>query len=127
MAVKEAVFPFAAPGVDLLLGPEMKSTGEGDGHGSRLRRGFRQVAARSGYRAARQGHGVRLDARRDLPRSTLPGACANWASMLPATRGTAAALEAAGIAVTPSKRCTRPTARRRHDQERRGRHADQHH
>ena len=29
MAVKEAIFPFARfPGVDLLLGPEMKSTGE---------------------------------------------------------------------------------------------------
>ena len=29
VAVKEAVFPFARfPGVDLILGPEMKSTGE---------------------------------------------------------------------------------------------------
>ena len=32
VAIKEAVFPFARfPGVDLLLGPEMKSTGRGDG------------------------------------------------------------------------------------------------
>ncbi len=29
MAVKESVFPFARfPGVDVILGPEMKSTGE---------------------------------------------------------------------------------------------------
>ena len=41
IAVKEAVFPFARfPGVDVLLGPEMKSTGEVMG----LDRDFGRVA-----------------------------------------------------------------------------------
>jgi hypothetical protein len=43
IAVKEAVFPFARfPGVDILLGPEMKSTGEVMGLDTRFRAGLRQ-------------------------------------------------------------------------------------
>ena len=45
--VKEAVFPFARfPGVDLLLGPEMRSTGEVMGIDRDLRRRLRQEPAR---------------------------------------------------------------------------------
>jgi carbamoylphosphate synthase large subunit len=45
-SVKEAVFPFVKfPGVDTILGPEMKSTGEVMGSGQDLRRGLRQVAS----------------------------------------------------------------------------------
>ena len=47
VAVKEAVFPFARfPGVDVILGPEMKSTGGGDGSRSGLRAGLREGPAR---------------------------------------------------------------------------------
>ncbi len=59
ISVKEAVFPFARfPGVDPLLGPEMRSTGEVMGVGQDVRRGAVQVAARRGLAAAAQGHGV---------------------------------------------------------------------
>ena len=55
VAVKEAVFPFARfPGVDILLGPEMRSTGEVMG----LDRDFAMA-----YAKAQLGAGV------DLPRS----------------------------------------------------------
>jgi carbamoyl-phosphate synthase large subunit len=47
-AVKEAVFPFNKfPGVDPILGPEMKSTGEVMGHRCYFCRGVCQVAAGS--------------------------------------------------------------------------------
>ena len=46
IAVKEAVFPFARfPGVDPVLSPEMKSTGEVMGIDLRFRHGLRQIAA----------------------------------------------------------------------------------
>ncbi len=47
ISIKESVFPFTKfPGVDSLLGPEMKSTGEVMGIDYRVRQGFRQGAAR---------------------------------------------------------------------------------
>ena len=47
-SVKEAVFPFNKfPGVDVLLGPEMKSTGRGDGYRWRFRMGLRKVSSGS--------------------------------------------------------------------------------
>ena len=47
VAVKEAVFPFVKfPGVDTLLGPEMKSHRRGDGHRRRLRARVREGADR---------------------------------------------------------------------------------
>ena len=43
VSVKESVFPFAKfPGVDIVLGPEMRSTGEVMGIDTRLRRRVRQ-------------------------------------------------------------------------------------
>ena len=54
VAVKEAVFPFARfPGVDIILGPEMKSTGEVMGLDSRFRPRLRQVPARRRRAACR--------------------------------------------------------------------------
>jgi carbamoyl-phosphate synthase large subunit len=54
--VKEAVFPFVKfPGVDTVLGPEMKSTGEVMGVGESLRRGLR--ARRPRLRGRQQGQG----------------------------------------------------------------------
>jgi carbamoyl-phosphate synthase large subunit len=62
VAVKEAVFPFARfPGVDIILGPEMKSTGEVMGLDSnfaaRLPEERRWAPA---WSPARQRHGLRL-------------------------------------------------------------------
>ena len=49
VAVKEAVFPFARfPGVDLILGPEMKSTGEVMGLDSDFGRAFAKSQLGSG-------------------------------------------------------------------------------
>ena len=51
IAVKEAVFPFARfPGVDPVLSPEMKSTGEVMGIDRDFADRLRQVAARRGHR-----------------------------------------------------------------------------
>ena len=56
VAVKEAVFPFSKlPGVDLLLGPEMRSTGEVMGIADCVRHGVRQGAGRGRRRAAARG------------------------------------------------------------------------
>ena len=64
IGVKEAVFPFARfPGVDTVLGPEMKSTGEVMGLDDELRDRLRQVAARRRHTGAALRHGVRLGAR----------------------------------------------------------------
>src|SRR6202034_1473106 len=49
VAVKEAVFPFARfPGVDLILGPEMKSTGEVMGLDADFGRAFAKSHAGGG-------------------------------------------------------------------------------
>ena len=65
IAVKEAVFPFNRfPGVDTVLGPEMKSTGEVIGLDTDYADGLRQVAARRRLQGAARGHGVHLGARR---------------------------------------------------------------
>ncbi|WP_143895059.1 carbamoyl-phosphate synthase large subunit [Tepidimonas sediminis] len=102
-SVKEAVFPFVKfPGVDTILGPEMKSTGEVMGVG----RTFGEAFVKS-----QLGAGVRLphptDAVRRIFLSVKPGDKArvvpiarDLAAMgfeLVATRGTAAAIQAAGI------------------------------
>ncbi|MCX8004808.1 MAG: carbamoyl-phosphate synthase large subunit, partial [Burkholderiaceae bacterium] len=102
-SVKEAVFPFVKfPGVDTILGPEMKSTGEVMGVG----RSFGEAFVKS-----QLGAGVRLprptDAVRKIFLSVKPGDKArvvpiarDLAAMgfeLVATRGTAAAIQAAGI------------------------------
>ena len=60
VAVKEAVFPFSKlPGVDLILGPEMRSTGEVMGIADSLRDGVRQGAGQRRTGAAARGRGLR--------------------------------------------------------------------
>ena len=55
------MFPFARfPGVDTVLGPEMKSTGEVMGLDTVVRDRLRQEPDRRRRQAAAQGHGVRL-------------------------------------------------------------------
>ncbi len=63
VAVKEAVFPFARfPGVDILLGPEMKSTGEVMGIDSDFARAFAKSQAGAGTQLPTEG-GVFLSVR----------------------------------------------------------------
>ncbi len=101
-AVKEAVFPFARfPGVDTLLGPEMKSTGEVMG----IDRDFGRAFAKSQLGAGAvlpQAGSVFISVRDPDKPAVVPLAqrlIALGFSVL-ATRGTAALLEEAGVAVT---------------------------
>jgi carbamoyl-phosphate synthase large subunit len=56
VAVKEAVFPFARfPGVDVVLGPEMKSTGEVMGLDSDFARAFLKAQLGAGVALPREG------------------------------------------------------------------------
>ncbi|WP_404383705.1 carbamoyl-phosphate synthase large subunit [Caenispirillum salinarum] len=56
VAVKEAVFPFARfPGVDIVLGPEMKSTGEVMGIDTDFKRAFAKSQIGAGVRLPLQG------------------------------------------------------------------------
>ena len=100
-SVKEAVFPFVKfPGVDTLLGPEMKSTGEvmGVGHSfgeafvkSQLGAGVRLPSGGTVFISVRQG---------DKPRAVqIARELHDLGFKLVATRGTAAAITAAAIPV----------------------------
>jgi carbamoyl-phosphate synthase large subunit len=101
VAVKEAVFPFARfPGVDLLLGPEMKSTGEVMG----LDRDFGAAFAKSQLAAGNHlpdSGTVFISVRdRDKPAMVELGRLLRKHGYeLIATRGTAVALAAAGLEV----------------------------
>jgi carbamoyl-phosphate synthase large subunit len=101
VAVKEAVFPFARfPGVDLLLGPEMKSTGEVMG----LDRDFGAAFAKSQLAAGNQLPEtgiVFISVRdRDKPAMVVLGRLLlAHGYQLIASRGTAAHLQAAGLEV----------------------------
>jgi carbamoyl-phosphate synthase large subunit len=56
LSVKESVFPFSRfPGVDILLGPEMKSTGEVMGIGNDFGLAFAKAQAASGYELPTEG------------------------------------------------------------------------
>ena len=64
VAVKEAVFPFARfPGVDTILGPEMRSTGEVMGIDRDYAMAFAKSQLGAGNMLPLEGHGVRLGAR----------------------------------------------------------------
>jgi carbamoyl-phosphate synthase large subunit len=100
-SVKEAVFPFIKfPGVDTILGPEMKSTGEVMGVGHTFAEAFVKSQLGAGVRLPKGGKAflsVRNEDKEkliDIAR-TLTG----LGFSLVATRGTAAALEAAGLKV----------------------------
>ena len=98
-SVKEAVFPFLKfPGVDPILGPEMKSTGEVMGIGACFGEAYAKAQLAAGVTIPRGGcafvsvrdvdKDVAVEVGRDLVRR---GFC------LIATHGTADALEAAGL------------------------------
>jgi carbamoyl-phosphate synthase large subunit len=102
VAVKEAVFPFARfPGVDLILGPEMKSTGEVMGLDADFGRAFAKAQLGVGIELPQQG--AVFVSVRDGDKAALVEPCrqlAEWGFELIATRGTAATLAESGLAVT---------------------------
>jgi carbamoyl-phosphate synthase large subunit len=99
-AVKEAVFPFVKfPGVDPLLGPEMKSTGEVMGVGRSFGEAFAKAQLGAGERLPRSGRvfiSVRGADKDDAVQ--VAGELSRLGFTLVATSGTAAAISAAGIA-----------------------------
>jgi carbamoyl-phosphate synthase large subunit len=102
VAVKEAVFPFARfPGVDLILGPEMKSTGEVMGLDRDFGRAFAKSQLGSGNILPLQG--CVFVSVRDRDKTALIEPCRRLVDMgfsLVATHGTAARLAAAGLPVS---------------------------
>jgi carbamoyl-phosphate synthase large subunit len=101
VAVKEAVFPFARfPGVDLILGPEMKSTGEVMGLDTDFGRAFAKSQLGSGVDLPLQGTVFVSVRDRDKPAMVQP--CRRLVEMgftLLATAGTGERLREAGLPV----------------------------
>ena len=102
-SVKEAVFPFIKfPGVDTILGPEMKSTGEVMGVGESFAEAFVKSQLASSVRLPEQGKVFLSVKESDKPRIIdTARLLVELGFALVATRGTAATLAAAGIPVTP--------------------------
>jgi carbamoyl-phosphate synthase large subunit len=100
-SVKEAVFPFIKfPGVDTILGPEMKSTGEVMGVGESFAEAFLKSQLAAGVRLPKSGNVFVSVKNPDKSRvldvaRTLEG----LGFTLVATKGTAAALAEAGLPV----------------------------
>ncbi len=98
-SVKEAVFPFVKfPGVDPLLGPEMKSTGEVMGIGRSFGEAFAKAQMGAGEHLPRSGR-VFISVR-DADKDDAVQVARELVKLgftLVATRGTAAAISAAGI------------------------------
>jgi carbamoyl-phosphate synthase large subunit len=100
-SVKEAVFPFIKfPGVDTILGPEMKSTGEVMGVGDTFAEAFVKSQLAAGVKLPKDGKvfiSVRDEDKTgvvEIARSLM-----QLGFSLRATRGTAAVISDAGIAV----------------------------
>jgi len=104
-SVKEAVFPFARfPGVDTILGPEMKSTGEVMGVGRSFGEAFVKSQLAAGVRLPREGGGRAFVSVRDGDKLAAVSVARDLLELgltLLATRGTAQVLSAHGVAVTP--------------------------
>ncbi|NMF88683.1 carbamoyl-phosphate synthase large subunit [Aromatoleum petrolei] len=107
-SVKEAVFPFVKfPGVDTILGPEMKSTGEVMGVGRSFAEAFVKSQLAAGVRLPQSGtafisvkptdRGAAVEVARELHELDF---------RVVATRGTASAIEAAGIPVNVVNKVT---------------------
>ena len=111
-SVKEAVFPFVKfPGVDTILGPEMKSTGEVMGVGKTFGEAFVKSQLGAGTKLPRPTDAVRkvfLTVKNsDKDRAVvIAKALIDYGFELVATKGTAAAINAAGLAVTPVNKVT---------------------
>jgi carbamoyl-phosphate synthase large subunit len=98
-SVKEAVFPFSKfPDSDPILGPEMKSTGEVMGTGRSFGEAYAKAQAASGV--AIPTRGVCLVSVRERDKPGAIGLCRRLVERgfeIVATRGTATALEQAGV------------------------------
>ena len=111
-SVKEAVFPFVKfPGVDTILGPEMKSTGEVMGVGKTFGEAFvkSQIAAGTKLPSAKDDvKKVFLTVKNsDKPKAVLIAKeLVDMGFELLATKGTAAAIKEAGIEVTVVNKVT---------------------
>ncbi|MEO1019681.1 MAG: carbamoyl-phosphate synthase large subunit, partial [Pseudomonadota bacterium] len=101
IAVKEAVFPFARfPNVDLLLGPEMKSTGEVMGIDRDFGRAFAKSQLAAGAELPRSGKVFISVKNQDKPHIVeLSRELIALGFEILASRGTAATLAAAGLEV----------------------------
>jgi carbamoyl-phosphate synthase large subunit len=100
-SVKEAVFPFVKfPGVDTLLGPEMKSTGEVMGVGHSFGEAFVKSQLGAGVRLPSEGTVFISVKQGDKPRAVqIARELHDLGFKLVATRGTASAITAASIPV----------------------------
>ena len=100
-SVKEAVFPFVKfPGVDTILGPEMKSTGEVMGVGASFGEAFVKSQMAASVNLPESGTAFISVKNQDKPRAieVARGLHALGFKVV-ATRGTAAAIQQAGIPV----------------------------
>jgi carbamoyl-phosphate synthase large subunit len=97
------VFPFIKfPGVDTILGPEMKSTGEVMGVGESFGEAFVKSQLAAGVKLPTSGKAFISVKNGDKPRAIETARMlAELGFTIVATRGTAAAIEAAGVPVTP--------------------------
>ncbi len=102
VAIKEAVFPFARfPGVDVFLGPEMKSTGEVMGIDTDFGRAFAKSQLGAGTNLPL--HGTVFISIKDEDKPDFIEICRNLVEdgfSILATSGTTTALQAAGVPAT---------------------------
>ncbi len=102
-SVKEAIFPFNKfPGVDPILGPEMKSTGEVMGTGTTFAEAYYKSQSFGDQNIDRNG--TVFISVRDADKKALPEVARSFLALgfrLVATRGTAKVIADAGIPVTP--------------------------
>jgi len=106
IAVKEAVFPFSRfPGVDTMLGPEMRSTGEVMGIDLDFYRAFHKAQSAAGNRLPEGGEGKRAFVSvKDGDKPAVVDVARRLVALgfeVLATAGTHALLKSKGIASTP--------------------------
>ncbi|HEY4318990.1 MAG TPA: carbamoyl-phosphate synthase large subunit [Herbaspirillum sp.] len=101
-SVKEAVFPFVKfPGVDTILGPEMKSTGEVMGVGKTFGEAFVKSQLGAGVKLPKSGKVFLSVKGSDKPRAVqIAKDLVAMGFSIAATKGTAGAIGAAGVPVT---------------------------
>ena len=107
-SVKEAVFPFVKfPGVDPILGPEMKSTGEVMGVGKSFGEAYYKSQLGAGTQFPRSGKVFLTVKNSDKPRAVaIARDLVALGFELLATKGTAAALSEAGLVCTVVNKVT---------------------
>ena len=107
-SVKEAVFPFVKfPGVDTILGPEMKSTGEVMGVGESFGEAFVKSQMAASVKLPESGTVFVSVKDQDKPRAIdVARGLHELGFSIVATRGTATAIQGAGIPVTVVNKVT---------------------